>query len=52
MAEQDVVAGVRVEGRIEVDEIDRLVCDVPPENVEVVAVVEDVASLLDHPGRL
>ena len=38
--EQHVVVGVRVERRIEVDEIDRPVGDVPSENVQVVAVEE------------
>jgi hypothetical protein len=42
LGEQDVVAGVRVEGRIEVDEIDALVLDVPPQDVEVVGLVEEV----------
>ena len=32
---QDVVGSVRIERRIEVDEIDRLVGDVPPEHVRL-----------------
>ena len=46
--EDDVVRSVRVEGRIEVDEVDRLVRDVTPEDIEIVAVVEDLRL---HPGR-
>jgi len=38
--EDDVVGPVRVERRVEIDEIDRFVRDVAPENVEVVAVVQ------------
>ncbi len=41
-AEKYVVVGVRVEGRVEVDDVDALVGDVVAEDVEVVAVVEDV----------
>lgn len=40
--EENVVALVALEGRVEVDEIDRFVSDVFPENREVVAVVEGV----------
>jgi hypothetical protein len=40
--EQDVVVLVRLERRIEVDEIDGLVLDVPSQHVEVVAVVQEV----------
>ena len=40
--EEDVVVLAGVEGRVEVDEVDRLVLDVAPEDVEVVAVVEVV----------
>ena len=50
--EQHVVVGVRVERRIEVDEIDRLVGDVPPENVQVVAVEELVGRVLRHRPRV
>ena len=42
LLEEDVVGGVGVEGRVEVYEIDRLVGDILPEYVEVVAVVEGV----------
>jgi hypothetical protein len=42
LGEQDVVAGVGIERRIEVDEIDALIGDVSPEHVEVVAVIEQV----------
>jgi hypothetical protein len=40
--EDDVVVPVRVEWRVQVDEVNRLVRYVAPENVEVVAVVQDV----------
>ena len=40
--EEDVVVGVGVEGRIKVDQVHRFVVDVAAEDVEVVAVVEDV----------
>ena len=40
LLEQDVVGGVGVEGRVEVDEVDALVRDVFPEDAEVVAEVE------------
>ena len=40
LREQDVIAGVRIERRVEVDEINRLVGDVPPEHVEVVADID------------
>ena len=41
-AEQDVVAGVGVEGRVKVDEVYRLVFYVAAQNVQVVAVVQGV----------
>ena len=40
--EDDVVVPIRVEGRVQVDQIDRLVRDVPAEDVEIVSVVEEV----------
>jgi len=40
LGEQDVVVLVRLERRIEVDEVYGLVFDVPPENVEVVTAVK------------
>ena len=40
--EDDVVVAVAVERRVEVDEVDRRIRDVAPEDVEVVAVVQDV----------
>jgi hypothetical protein len=43
LSEQDVVTRVRVERRVEVDQVDALVLDVPPQYIEVVAVVEEVA---------
>lgn len=45
-SEQHVVGGVAVEGRVEVNEVDRLVGDVAPQDVEVVTVVEQVANRL------
>ena len=53
--EQHVVAGVRVEGRIEVDQVDGLVVDVATEDVQVVAVVELVlghgrSRCIGHPA--
>ena len=47
-AEEDVVGGLGVEGRVEVDEVDRVVRDVVAEDLEVVAVVEDVGL---HSGQ-
>jgi hypothetical protein len=37
--------GVGVEGRVEVDQVDRFIFDVPAEDVEVVAVVEGVGRI-------
>jgi hypothetical protein len=51
--EDDVVVTVRVEGRVEVDQVDGLFGDVSaPKDVQVVAVVEDVRlqSLLPAPS--
>jgi len=42
LCEQDVVIGIRVERWIEIDQIDRLVFDVPMKNVEVIPEVEMV----------
>jgi hypothetical protein len=42
LLEQQVVGGVGVERRVQVDEIDALVLHVPAEHVEVVALVEEV----------
>ena len=42
LAKEDVVGGVGVEGRIEVDEIDGLIGDVLPHDGEVVTEVEFV----------
>jgi hypothetical protein len=38
--EEDVVVLAGVEGRVEIDEVNRLVADVEPEDFEVVAIVE------------
>jgi hypothetical protein len=40
--EEDVVVLAGVEGRVEIDEVHRLVLDVAAEDVEVVSVVERV----------
>lgn len=42
--EKNVVVGIRVEWWIEVDEIHAGILDVPPEHIEVVAIVESVAN--------
>lgn len=47
-AEERVVVGVRVEGRVEVDEIDVLVRECP-QNVEIVAVIEVIHALPPEP---
>ena len=44
LAEQDVVSGVGIEGRVEVDEVNALVGDVLTQDVEVVAEVEGVGG--------
>jgi len=49
--EEDVVVGVGIEGRVEVDEVDGFVVDVAAEDVEVVAVVEGVGGFVGHEGR-
>ena len=48
LPKQDVVAGIRVERRVEVDEVHRLVGHVLSEDVEVIAVVEGVG----HGGNM
>ncbi len=40
--EEDVVIAVRIKGRVEVDQVDGLVLDVFPQDVQIVAVVEGV----------
>ena len=42
LGEEDVVILVAVERRVEVDQVNRLLLDVPAEDVEVVAVVQEV----------
>jgi hypothetical protein len=42
LLEEDVTGAVGVEGRIEIDEVDRLVGHVLPQDVEVVAIVAGV----------
>ena len=46
-AEQDVIGGVGVEGRVEVDQVNAFSVDVLAQDVEVVAEVEFVESKLD-----
>ena len=50
LGEQDVVRRVRVEWRIEVDEVHGLIGDVTPQDIEVVAVVEGVVGHAVTPG--
>lgn len=45
LLEEDVVAGVRVERRVEVDQVDALILDVPTEHVQVVAVAQGAAHV-------
>ena len=44
LAEEDIVRGVGVEGRVEVDEVNALVGDMLPQDVEIVAEVEVVGG--------
>ena len=44
LGKEHVVRRVAVERRVEVDEVDGLVGDVPPQNVEVIAVVQPVVQ--------
>jgi hypothetical protein len=44
VAEDDVVVAVGVEGRVEVDQVDAGIGQVATQDVEVVAVVEDVGG--------
>src|SRR3990172_1692263 len=48
VAEDDVVVAVRVEGRVEVDQVDGGIGQVATQDVEVVAVVEDVGGEVGH----
>ena len=40
--EKHVVVAVRIERRIEIYKIDRLVLDIPPQNVQIIAVVKSI----------
>jgi hypothetical protein len=42
IGEEDVVTGVAVQGRVKVDQVHRLVLDVAAQDVQVVAIVEQV----------
>jgi hypothetical protein len=44
VAEDDVVVAIRVEGRVEVDQVDGGIGQIATQDVEVVAVVEDVVA--------
>jgi len=44
LCEEHVIGGVGIEGRVEVYQIDAFVLDVAPQDIEVIAVVEDVHS--------
>ena len=48
--DEDVVVGVGIEGRIEIDQIDGFIFDVAAEDFEVVAVIEGVGRLVGHGG--
>jgi len=48
VAEDDVVVAIRVEGRVEVDQVDRGIGQVATQDVEVVAVVADVGGEVSH----
>src|SRR6266540_4392552 len=48
VAEDDVVVAVGVKGRVEVDQVDCRIGQVATQDVEVVAVVEDVGSEVMH----
>ena len=47
--EKNVVVGVGVERRIEINEVYRLVFDVPAENIEIVPVEEQVVGQIVPP---
>ncbi len=49
LAEEDVVGAIGVERRVQVYEVDGLIRDVVPEDVQVIAVVEDVGV---HRGQI
>jgi hypothetical protein len=48
IAEDDVVVTILVEGRVEVDQVDCGIGQVATQDVEVVALVEDVGGELSH----
>ena len=50
LAEEDVVGGVGVEGRVQVDEVDGFVGDVLAEDVQIVAEVEAVGGFVGGGG--
>jgi len=51
VAEDDVVVAVGVEGRVEVDQVDGGIGQVATQDVEVVAVIEDVGGEVSHGSR-
>jgi len=48
--EEDVVVGVGIEGRIEIDQVDGFILDIAEEDFEIVAVIEGVGRLVGHGG--
>jgi hypothetical protein len=48
VAEDDVVVAIRVEGRVEVDQVDGGIGQVATQDIEVVAVVEDIGGEVSH----
>jgi len=48
IAEDDVIVAVAVEGRVEVDQVNGGIGHVATQDVEVVAVVEDVGGEVGH----
>ena len=44
LGEQHIIGLVRVERRVEVDQVYRFVGDVPPKDVQIIAIVKDVVG--------
>ena len=51
LAEEDVVRGVGVEGRVQVNQVDALIADVLAEDVQVVAEVKAVGDIRGRSHR-
>lgn len=45
LLEQHVIGGIRVKGRVQVDQVHRLVFDLAPQDIQIVAVKEGVHGL-------